>query len=152
MIVKKYLLKVDTKIELIQLSVTARTAKEAADSLKQKVGSIIKSLLFKTKDDKFYLCLVSGDKYISEKKLSKLTKKEIIKASAEEVKNQTGYSIGGVPPIAHKKTPTKVFIDKNLNNFDIIYAAAGHPYVIFATSFTQICKITNAIESDIVKD
>ena len=88
-------------LNLIVLDKPARTAKDAALSLKCEVGAIVKSLLFKT-EDFFVLCLVAGDKKCSLNKLKKIThKKNISMASPEEVKKQTGYTIGGVSPIGH---------------------------------------------------
>ena len=138
-----YLQNFDPNLSLISLDTSARTAKDAADSLNVNVGAIVKSLLFKTHENKFYLCLVSGDKYMSEKKLATITQKTITKANADEVKKQTGFSIGGVAPVAHNSPPTCIFIDENLKRFEMIYAAAGHPYVVFGISFEQICQITN---------
>ena len=101
LVVKNYLQKINPSLKLIELDTTARTAQEAANSLKKEVGAIVKSLLCRTSENEFYLCLVSGDKYISEEKLTIITQKIIIKASADEVKKQTGFSIGGVSPVAH---------------------------------------------------
>ena len=151
-IVKKYLQKIYPKIKLIELNRSARTAQGAANSLQKEVGAIVKSLLFKTEENEFYLCLVSGDKYISEKKLETITQKTITKANADEVKKQTGFSIGGVAPVAHLTPPTRVFIDGNLRRFDTIYAAAGHPYVVFGISFHNLCSITKGEINTIVKN
>ena len=87
---------------------------------------------------------------MSLEKLSSIINDEIIKASANDIKFQTGYSIGGVPPVAHKIPPTQIFIDSNLKRFSKIYAAAGHPYVVFGITFNQICQITNGKVCDIV--
>ena len=76
---------------------------------------------------------------------------DVEKAFAKEVKDQTGYSIGGVPPVAHKTTPNQIFIDLNLKRFEKIYAAAGHPYVVFGITFEQICQITNGNIIDFVE-
>ena len=128
-IVKKYLQKIDSKIKLIELDTTARTAKDAADSLNEKVGSIVKSLIFKTNDNNFLLCLTSGDKYISIKKLTTITNKTITKATADEVKKQTGFSIGGVSPVAHLNPPLNIYIDKNfmypISHKTIVLSAGG---------------------------
>ncbi len=148
-----YLQNFDPSISLIALDTTARTAKDAAQSLKVEVGAIIKSLVFKSPSNKlYYLCLVSGDKFLSLKKLSFIINDEIEKASANEVKDHTGYSIGGVPPIGHIHSPNQIYIDSNLNRFKTIYAAAGHPYVVFGINFKQICKITNGKICDIIVD
>ena len=146
-----YLQNFDPNLSLISLNTSARTAIDAAQSLKVDVGAIVKSLLFKTNKNKFYLCLVSGDQYISKDKLEYITQKTIIKANADEVKKQTGFSIGGVAPIAHLSPPSCVFIDENLKRFDKIYAAAGHPYVVFEITFNQICQITYGKVIDFVE-
>jgi len=148
--VKNYLQKLDPSIKLIELNTTARTAQDAANSLKQEVGAIVKSLIFKTNDNDYYLCLVSGDKYISEEKLTSIIEKKVTKASADEVKTQTGFSIGGVPPVAHNSPPSNIIIDENLKRFDIIFAAAGHPYVVFGITFENLCEITKGDIRDFV--
>ena len=150
--VKEFLVKNLPKIELIQLEETARSAHDAAKSLKKEVGAIVKSLLFKNVEtNEYYLCLISGDQYMSLDKLSKIVGNKIIKANADECKKVTGFSIGGVPPVAHIHPPTRIFIDKNFNKFDMIYAAAGHPYVVFGITFNNLCLITNGEISDIVE-
>ena len=109
LVVKNYLRAIDSTIKLIELDTTARTAKDAAQSLKVELGCIVKSLVFKSlKKNLYYLCLVSGDKFISEKKLSLIIDDEIEKASADQTKNYTGYSIGGVPPVGHSNSPTQI--------------------------------------------
>ena len=150
--VKDFLVKNLPEIELIELENTARSAQDAAKSLKKEVGAIVKSLLFKNVEtNEYYLCLVSGDQYMSLDKLSKIIGNNIIKANADECKEITGFSIGGVPPVAHIYPPTRIFIDKNFNKFDMIYAAAGHPYVVFGITFDNLCSITNGEISDIVE-
>ena len=152
LVVKNYLQTIDSTIKLIELDTTARTAKEAAQSLKVELGCIVKSLVFKSlKKNLYYLCLVSGDRFISEKKLSSIIDDEIEKASADQTKNYTGYSIGGVPPVGHSNSPAQIFIDSNLKRFEKIYAAAGHPYVVFGITFEQICKITKGKIIDFVQ-
>lgn len=136
--------KFNPNIKIIELETTANTAYDAAKSLNKDVGSIIKSLLFRSENNDFYLCLVSGDKFLSIEKFSKILNKKIFKANADEVKNQTGFSIGGVSPVAHLIEPNLIYIDINLNRFDKIYGAAGHPFVIFEIDFNNLVKITNA--------
>ena len=150
LLVKNYLHNYNSNIKLIELSTTSKTAIDAANSLKTTVGSIVKSLIFKDENDLYYLCLISGDKFVSINKLSFLLNQKIIKANAEEVKKTTGFSIGCVPPVAHKNIPKKIFIDLNLKNFEKIYAAAGNPYVVFKTTYLDLISITKAISCDIV--
>lgn len=149
--VKNYLNKFDENIELIVLDETARTAIDAANSRKTEVGSIVKSLLFKDHDNNYYLCLVSGDKYVSTDKISQLVGLTIKKAEAEECKEFTGYSIGGVSPVAHDNKPTLILIDKNLSKYEKVFAAAGHPYVVFGVTYLELVKLTNGTENNIVE-
>ena len=149
--VKNYLNKFDENIKLIVLDETARTAIDAANSLKTEVGSIVKSLLFKDHDNNYYLCLVSGDKYVSTDKISQLVGLTIKKAEAEECKEFTGYSIGGVSPVAHDNKPTLILIDKNLSKYEKVFAAAGHPYVVFGVTYLELVKLTNGTENNIVE-
>ena len=149
--VKNYLNKFDENIELIVLDETARTAIDAANSLKTEVGSIVKSLLFKDNDNNYYLCLVSGDKYVSTDKISQLVGLTIKKARAEECKEFTCYSIGGISPIAHDNKPTLILIDKNLSKYEKVFAAAGHPYVVFGVTYLELVKLTNGTVNNIVE-
>jgi len=151
--VKEFFKNINENIELILLDETAKTAKDAAKSLKKEVGAIIKSLLFKNeKKNDYYLCLVSGDQYISLHKLSKILNGNIIvKANAAECKEMTGFSIGGISPVAHANAPTRIFIDENLSKFTTIYGAAGNPYVVFGISFKKLCSITKGEIDSIVE-
>ncbi len=107
----KVLKQFDSSLKVQALNSSARTALDAATSLNCEVGAIVKSLLLRT-DDSFILCLVSGDKRCSFNKIKKiLSKKDVSMANAEQVKNQTGFSIGGVSPVAHLE---KIKISKTL--------------------------------------
>ena len=147
---EKYLKEFDTNLEVISLETSARTAAEAASSLKCEVGAIVKSLLFSA-DDKFILCLVSGDKKASLNKLKKnLNINNMEMAKAEDVKQITGYTIGGVSPVGHLKK-VNIYIDKNLDRFIDLYAAAGHPNCVFKISFINLVQITNGSILDITE-
>tara|TARA_B100000029_G_scaffold479910_1_gene527423 strand:+ start:1567 stop:2049 length:483 start_codon:yes stop_codon:yes gene_type:complete len=146
--VKEFISKFDPKLNILVLDTTARTAVDAANSLKCEVGAIVKSLLFRS-ESSFLICLIAGDKRCSLNKLKKiLQQKDVSMANAEEVKANTGFSIGGVAPIAHK-TNLNVLIDKSLNRFKFVFAAAGHPNCVFKISYDQLIKITNGSEKEI---
>ena len=114
---------------------------EAASSLKCDVGAIVKSLLFKT-ENTFTLCLIAGDKKASLNKIKKtLNIKDASMASAGEVKDITGFTIGGVSPVAHLNK-VEIFIDKSLERFVDLYAAAGHPNCVFKIDYSNLQKIT----------
>jgi len=148
--VAKFLKDFDQSLLIIVLEKSARTAQDAAAALGCDVGSIVKSLLFKAEDG-FILCLVAGDKRCSLKKLKKIkNKKDISMASPEDVKAQTGYTIGGVSPVGHINK-VEIFIDKSLERFKKIFAAAGHPNCVFKINFINIQKMTNGKVEDIIE-
>ena len=147
---ERFLKDFDKSLEVIILENSARTAQDAAKALDCNVGAIVKSLLFRTGDD-FILCLIAGDKRCSLNKLKKLKdKKDISMASPEEVKTQTGYTIGGVSPIGHLNK-IEIIIDKSLKKFIQLFAAAGHPNCVFKINFINIQKITNGKVEDIIE-
>ncbi len=137
-------------LKIIVLETSARTALDAANSLKCEVGAIIKSLLFRS-EKSFFLCLVAGDKKCSLNKLKKITKnKDVSMASPEDVKKETGYTIGGVSPIGHEDS-LEIMIDISLSRFKNIYGAAGHPNCVFKISFDDLIKITKGKQEDIIE-
>ena len=147
---ERFLKGFDQSLEVIILENSARTAQDAAKALDCDVGAIVKSLLFKTGDG-FILCLVAGDKRCSLNKLKKIKdEKNISMASPEDVKAQTGYTIGGVSPIGHLKK-IEIIIDNSLERFNELFAAAGHPNCVFKINFKNIQKITNGKVEDIIE-
>ena len=148
--VEQILKKFNLKQSLIILETSARTANDAATALGCNVGAIVKSLLFKT-GDKFCLCLVSGDKRCSLNKLKKkLNEKDVSMANPKEVKKITGYTIGGVSPVGHLVN-TKIYMDKNLERFSNVFAAAGHPNAVFGITFFELKKLTNSEVVDLTE-
>tara|TARA_B100000700_G_scaffold303384_1_gene374821 strand:- start:187 stop:669 length:483 start_codon:yes stop_codon:yes gene_type:complete len=148
--VEHFIKKFDSELEVLFLDSTAKTAKDAARSLKCELGAIIKSLVFKANND-FLICLIAGDKKCSLNKLKKiLEKKDVAMASAEEVKTNTGFSIGGVAPVAHLKN-LNILIDKSLNRFKYVYGAAGHPDCVFKITYNSLVKITKGLEKEIIE-
>ena len=140
----------DQKLKVEVLTSSARTAIDAANSLKCEVGAIVKSLLLKA-DDGFVLCLVSGDKKCSLNKIKKITgKKDVCMANAEDVKQQTGFTIGGVSPVGLINN-LEIIIDEQLSRFQDIFAAAGHPNAVFKIDFNNLNKITQGKILDIAE-
>ena len=147
---EKFLKDFDQSLSVIVLENSARTAQDAATALGCDVGAIVKSLLFKT-EDSFILCLVAGDKRCSLDKLKKIKNiKDVSMASPEDVKTQTGYTIGGVSPVGHL-IKVEIFMDKSLEKFNNLFAAAGHPNCVFKINFKDIQKITNGKIEDIIE-
>ena len=148
--VQKKLLEFDASYKVMVLDSSARTALEAAESLNTDVGSIVKSLLFKSENN-FILCLVSGDKRCSLNKLKKIKQlKDISMANPQSVKEVTGFTIGGVSPIGHLRE-VEIFIDNNLKRFQNIYAAAGHPNCVYKVNFENLLKMTSGKVEDITE-
>ena len=133
----------DNSLNVQVLEKTARTAQDASLALSCEVGAIVKSLLFRA-ENSFILCLVSGDKKCSLNKLKKITQKnDLCMASPDQVKTQTGYTIGGVSPVG-LLNEIEIFMDNTLKRFEILYAAAGHPNCIFEINFKKLNEITSS--------
>ena len=148
--VQEFITQFDSKLKILTLDATARTAKDAAKALGCEVGAIVKSLVFRA-DDIFLICLVAGDKRCSLNKLKKIIdKKDVCMANADEVKSNTGFSIGGVAPIAHLKK-MNILIDQSLDKFENVYAAAGHPNSIFKIKYDQLVQMSKGEVKDIVE-
>tara|TARA_B100000700_G_C14848363_1_gene762724 strand:- start:65 stop:547 length:483 start_codon:yes stop_codon:yes gene_type:complete len=148
--VEQFIKKFDSQLEILSLESTARTARDAAKSLNCELGAIVKSLVFKANDD-FIVCLVAGDKKCSLNKLKKvLKKKDVAMANADEVKINTGFSIGGVAPVAHLRN-LDILIDKSLNRFKYVYGAAGHPDCVFKIAYNNLVRLANGLEKEIIE-
>jgi len=132
------------------LQKSARTAQLAAEALNTALGSIVKSLVFLA-DGEPVLVLVAGDRRADPVKLKRLLgARRVMIADAERVKQETGFSIGGVPPIGHRQSlPT--LIDASLARFETLYAAAGHPFAVFPVAFETLVHITNGQVADVTE-
>ena len=148
--VQEFINQFNPQLKVLVLDTTARTAKDAAESLGCEVGAIVKSLVFRT-DDTFLICLVAGDKRCSLNKLKKIiSKKDVCMANADEVKSNTGFSIGGVAPIAHLKK-LNILVDQSLGRFQSVFAAAGHPNSIFKIEYNQLVQMTKGEVKEITE-
>ena len=148
--VEESLKKFDPNLKILVLDTTAKTAKDAANSLKCELGAIVKSLVFRA-ENYFLICLVAGDKRCSLNKLKKiLNKKDVSMANADQVKENTGFSIGGVAPTGHLKK-MNIIVDKSLNRFQYVYGAAGHPDCVFKITYDELIKLTNGLEKELVE-
>lgn len=132
------------------LEVSARTSAEAAEALGIAVGQIAKSVIFRRKaDDRAVLVVTSGDRRVDEKRVAAHSG-ALGRADAEFVKASTGFSIGGVAPLAHT-TPVLTLIDRELFRFEEIWAAAGHPNGVFKLTPVQLQTLTGAPVADVVQ-
>ena len=131
------------------LDVPARTAQEAASALGVSVGQIAKSVIFRRRsDDAAVLVVASGDRRVDEVRVAAITG-ALGRADADFVKASTGFSIGGVAPLAHSSRAVTL-IDRELFRFELIWAAAGHPNGVFCLSPQQLVDLTAAPVADVV--
>lgn len=138
----------------VMLDDAARTAQQAADALGVALGQIAKSIVFRRKgDERAVLVITSGDRRVDEKLVQALVCGEghkLGRADADFVKAQTGFSIGGVSPLAHANEPITL-IDRELFRFDVVWAAAGHPHAVFPLTPQELARYTGAPVADVVQ-
>jgi prolyl-tRNA editing enzyme YbaK/EbsC (Cys-tRNA(Pro) deacylase) len=126
------------------LTDSARSAAEAASALGIEVGQIASSILFKMPDDSPLLVITSGRHRVNTELVAKnLNLAELHRVDADYVKERSGFSIGGVAPIGWLN-PATIIIDEALNDYDVVWAAAGHPHAVFPTTYSELAKITKA--------
>lgn len=129
-------------LTVIEHAESTRTAQEAADRVGVMLGQIVKSLIFKGKEtDKPILVLTSGANRVDEKRIKAYAGEKIGRADPDFVRGVTGYAIGGVPPIAHVQ-PMETYLDKDLLQYDVIWAAAGTPNAVFELTPDDLQKMT----------
>lgn len=138
----------------VMLDDAARTAQQAADALGVALGQIAKSIVFRRKsDERAVLVVTSGDRRVDEKRVQALVCGEggkLGRADADFVKAQTGFSIGGVSPLAHAQEPVTL-IDRELFRFEVVWAAAGHPHAVFPLTPQELARYTGAPVADVVQ-
>lgn len=128
---------------VVEMEQTTRSAQEAAEAVGCQVGQIAKSLIFKGKQThQPVLVIASGSNRIDEKKVSRIICEPLAKADADFVRENTGFAIGGVPPVGHRK-PLRTLIDEDLLKFSEIWAAAGTPNAVFKLTPEELKKITH---------
>jgi prolyl-tRNA editing enzyme YbaK/EbsC (Cys-tRNA(Pro) deacylase) len=133
------------------LETAARTSQEAAEALGVTVGQIAKSVVFRRKaDDKAVLVVAAGDRRVDEKRVAAITG-PLGRADADFVKARTGFSIGGVSPLAHAE-PLTVLVDRSLFRFDAVWAAAGHPNGVFRATPDELVRLAQAPVADVVQE
>ena len=126
------------------LTDSARSAAEAASALGIEVGQIASSILFKLPDDSPLLVITSGRHRVNTELVAKkLNLSALGRVDADYVKERSGFSIGGVAPIGWLN-PATIIIDEALNDYEVVWAAAGHPHAVFPTTYSELAKITKA--------
>ncbi len=129
-------------LQVVELPASTRTAVEAAQAIGCQVGQIVKSLVFRKKNTGLPLLVIaSGANRVNEQKISQEVGESIGKADADFVRQQTGFAIGGVPPLGHTQ-PIQTLIDADLFNYQEIWAAAGTPFAVFRLAPADLVTIT----------
>ena len=132
------------KGEVHVLSDSARTAQEAADALGILVGQVASSIVFKLDDESPLLVITSGRHRVDTKLVAeKLGIAKLHRVDADYVKEKSGFSIGGVSPVGWINEAT-ILIDEALNDYDVVWAAAGHPHSVYPTTFAELIQATGA--------
>jgi len=135
--------------QVVEHEQTTRTSAEAAAAIGCEVGQIAKSVIFKGKQSgKAILVIASGANRVDEKKLRALLGQKVDKPDADFVRAQTGFVIGGVPPLGHAQ-PLETLIDDTLLTFDSIWAAAGTPNAVFPLTPAELVQMTNGKVADV---
>ena len=133
------------KGEINILADTARTAIDAANGLGIEVGQIASSLIFKLPSGNPLLIITSGRHRVDTELVAKnLNIAELGRADANYVKEVSGYSVGGVSPIGWISTPEITLIDEALNDYDVVWAASGHPHAVYPTTYAELIQCTGA--------
>ncbi len=130
--------------EVRALSDSARTAQEAADALGIKIGQVASSIVFKLNDGSPLLVITSGRHRVDTALVAaKLGIEKLHRVDADYVKSQSGFSIGGVSPVGWIN-PATILIDEALNDYEVVWAAAGHPHSVYPTTFEELIRCTGA--------
>ncbi len=130
--------------EVTHLADSARSAQEAADALGILVGQVASSIVFKLPDGSPLLVITSGRHRVDTELVAKeLGVEKLHRADADFVKESSGFSIGGVSPVGWVN-PATIVIDLALNDYDVVWAAAGHPHTVFPTNYAELLSATNA--------
>ena len=130
------------EFQIVELDASTRTSKDAANAIGCTVAQIAKSLVFKTSNShKPVLVIASGPNRVDETLISALLGEKISKADADFVRESTGFAIGGIPPVGHT-TPIRTYIDADLFQHEIIWAAAGTPHAVFKLTPSDLVEMT----------
>jgi len=133
---------------IVELPGAARTAKAAAEYLGCEIAQIANSLVFRAQaSNSAVLVMSSGAKRVDVARLAALVGEPIGKADADFVRDQTGFAIGGVPPVGHAVKRT--FVERSLAAYRELWAAAGHPHTVFRLTYQELVRITGGAEADL---
>lgn len=131
------------ELRVVEMPDSTRTSVEAAQAVGCEVAQIAKSLVFKAASGRAVLVIASGMNRVNEKRVAAELGESLGKADADFVRQQTGFAIGGIPPVGHIQ-PLETFMDEDLLQFETIWAAAGTPHAVFQLTPTELQKMTGA--------
>ncbi len=138
------------KNTIIELPGSTRSAQEAADEIGCSVSQIAKSIIFRIKDlDEPLLVVASGTNRVNEKKIAAKLQVKLGKADADFIREKIGYAIGGVPPLGHL-TKVLTIVDQDLQQYETLWAAGGHPFAVFELTFEELLAMTGGTADEIV--
>ncbi len=136
--------------EITVLSESARTAAQAAAALGIEVGQIASSLVFTIADNQPLLIITSGRHRVDTELVTRLLEVERLgRADADYVKTVSGYSVGGVAPIGWTNKPKLILVDEALDDYEVVWAAAGHPHAVFPTTFAELMRATSGTRAKV---
>lgn len=131
--------------QIVALSDSARTAAEAAQSLGIEVGQVASSIVFKLPSGNALLVITSGRHRVDTKLVAAaIGVEKLHRADADFVRDSSGFAIGGVSPLGWISKPEIILIDEALNDYDVVWAAAGHPHAVYPTTFAELVECTGA--------
>jgi len=143
--VQQALISIGAKGQIKVLADSARSAAEAAAALGIEVGQIASSIIFKLPDQSPLLVITSGRHRVDTELVARqLGEVKLDRVDADYVKEKSGFSIGGVSPIGWINQPKIVIIDQALNDYEVVWAAAGHPHAVYPTTYNELIKCTSA--------
>lgn len=145
--VQRALIAAGSDARVVELSVAARTAQQAADALGISVGQIAKSLVFRAASSgRAILVIAAGDRRVSEGRIAEMIGEPLERADPAFVREHSGFSIGGVAPIAHAR-PMATFVDASLRRFNIVWAAGGTPHCVFPIQPDDLVRLSGGTET-----
>ena len=143
--VQSFLAKAGITSQIVALSDSARTAAEAAEALGIEVGQVASSIVFKLPNETPLLVITSGRHRVDTKLVaSALGVEKLHRADADFVRDASGFAIGGVSPLGWISQPEITLIDEALNDYDVVWAAAGHPHAVYPTTYAELLACTEA--------
>jgi prolyl-tRNA editing enzyme YbaK/EbsC (Cys-tRNA(Pro) deacylase) len=146
--VQAFLDRAGLDLRIVELAASTRTSAEAAQAVGCDVAQIAKSLIFRTGSGGPVLVVASGTNRVSEKKVGAVVGEKIFRADPEFVREQTGYAIGGVPPVAHAR-PVRTIVDRDLLTLPALWAAGGSPHAVFRLLPAELLRLTGGEVADV---